>query len=376
MKRIIKKIHLWLSLPFGLIIAITCFSGAMLVFEDEITEFSSSHLYKVNPTGTQEPLSIDHLLSLVEESLPEDVSIIGVTIAAGDNRSYLVNLSKPRRASLFVNPYTGEVLGNKERIPFFMTMFRLHRWLMDSPSSNGRVFWGRVIVGISTIMFVIVLLTGLINGWPRMRKKVKNRFKIHLNRGWRRFNYDLHVLGGFYAVILLLSMSLTGLTWSFSWYSSAFNSLFGVETQTREGHHANRSAQSVSNSTESAFEVWPMVYETIAAENPAYKQIRITPQSATVSFDRWGNVRASDTYNFDTNSGEIESIEHYKEKEKASKIRGWIYSVHTGSWGGWVSKTLSFLVALLGASLPLSGYYLWWKRLSSKSRRKKKTIRK
>ncbi len=372
MKRIIKKIHLWLSLPFGLIIAITCFSGAMLVFEDEITELSSSHLYKVNATDTQQPLSIDHVLLVVEKSLPEDVNIVGVTIPAATNRSYQVNLSKPRRATLFVNPYTGEVLGNKERTPFFMTMFRLHRWLMDSPSSNGGVFWGRVIVGISTIVFIIVLLTGLINGWPRMRKKVKNRFKIHLNRGWRRFNYDLHVLGGFYVAIILLSMSLTGLTWSFTWYSSAFNALFGVETQSRVGHQANRSAQSIPSSTESTFEVWPMVYATIAAENPSHKEIRITPQSATVSFDRWGNSRASDTYNFDTISGEIKSIERYKEKEKASKINGWIYSVHTGSWGGWISKLLSFLAALLGASLPMSGYYLWWKRISSSRRNRRK----
>ena len=372
MKRFIKKIHLWLSLPFGLVIAITCFSGAMLVFEDEITEWSSGHLYKVTPTDSQQPLAIDQLLLLVEKSLPEDVSIVGVTIPADSNRSYQVNLSKPRRASLFVNPYTGEVLGNKERTPFFMTMFRLHRWLMDSPSSNGRVFWGRVIVGISTIAFIIVLITGMISGWPRMRKKVKNRFKIHLNRGWRRFNYDLHVLGGFYVAILLLSMSLTGLTWSFSWYSSAFNSLFGVETQSRVSPQANRSAQSISNSDKSTFDAWPIVYTAIAAENPSHKQIRITPQSATVSFDRLGNARASDTYNFDANSGEIVSIERYKEKNKASKINGWVYSVHTGSWGGWIGKTLSFLAALVGASLPLSGYYLWWKRISSRRRSRRK----
>ena len=374
MKKFIKKTHLWLSLPFGLIIAITCFSGAMLVFEDEITEWSSGHLYKVAPTDSQQPLPIDHLLLLVEDSLPEDVSIVGVTIPASSNRSYQVNLSKPRRASLFVNPYTGEVLGNKERTPFFMTMFRLHRWLMDSPSSNDGIFWGRVIVGISTIVFIIVLITGMISGWPRIRKKVKNRFKIHLNRGWRRFNYDLHVLGGFYVAILLLSMSLTGLTWSFSWYSSAINALFGVkvEKQLRARPQANRSGQSISNSTESNFNAWPIVYATIAAANPTYKQIRISPQSATVSFDRWGNSRASDTYNFDAISGEIVHIERYKEKHKASKIRGWIYSIHTGSWGGWTSKILSFFAALLGASLPLSGYYLWWKRISSRRRIKRK----
>ena len=37
-KRVFREIHLWLSVPFGLIITAICFSGAMLVFEKEITE--------------------------------------------------------------------------------------------------------------------------------------------------------------------------------------------------------------------------------------------------------------------------------------------------------------------------------------------------
>ena len=375
MKRVIKHIHLWLALPFGLIITIICFSGAMLVFEDEITEWTSHHLYKVNTIGNQQPMPIDSLMLLVEQSVAEDVDITGVTIPADSDRSYQVNLSKPRRATLFVNPYTGEVLGNKERAPFFRTMFRLHRWLMDSPSSDDGIFWGRIIVGISTIMFIIVLITGMISGWPRMRKKVKNRFKIHLRKGWRRFYYDLHVLGGFYAVLFLLAMALTGPTWSFPWYRTAFNSVLGVKIQPKVALQSKPSApQSKENNFQSSYAAWPIVYATIAAENPTYKQVRINSQSASVSFDKWGNTSAADTYEYDSLSGDILSVERYKEKGKASKIRGWTYSVHTGSWGGWITKILSFMAALLGASLPLSGYYLWWKRISSKKRRRRKSV--
>ena len=37
MKKIFSKIHLWLSVPFGLLITLICFSGAMLVFETEVS---------------------------------------------------------------------------------------------------------------------------------------------------------------------------------------------------------------------------------------------------------------------------------------------------------------------------------------------------
>lgn len=33
MKKIFRQIHLWLSVPFGLIITLICFSGAMLVLK-------------------------------------------------------------------------------------------------------------------------------------------------------------------------------------------------------------------------------------------------------------------------------------------------------------------------------------------------------
>ena len=37
MKKFFRKLHLWVSVPFGIVITITCFTGALLVFEKEIT---------------------------------------------------------------------------------------------------------------------------------------------------------------------------------------------------------------------------------------------------------------------------------------------------------------------------------------------------
>ena len=45
MNRFFRKIHLWLSLPFGLVITVICFSGAMLVFENEVMQLTRRDLY-------------------------------------------------------------------------------------------------------------------------------------------------------------------------------------------------------------------------------------------------------------------------------------------------------------------------------------------
>ena len=162
MKKIFEKIHLWLSVPFGLIITLICFSGAMLVFEDEVNELFRHELYYVETVG-EVPLPIEQLLEKVTATLPDSVSVTSVSISSDSERAYQVNLSKPRRASLYVDQYTGEVKGKSERSGFFMFMFRMHRWLLDSmnPGNEG-IFWGKMIVGVSTLLFVFVLISGIV----------------------------------------------------------------------------------------------------------------------------------------------------------------------------------------------------------------------
>ena len=397
MKKIFEKIHLWLSVPFGLIITLICFSGAMLVFEDEVNELFRHELYYVETVG-EVPLPIEQLLEKVTATLPDSVSVTSVSISSDSERAYQVNLSKPRRASLYVDQYTGEVKGKSERSGFFMFMFRMHRWLLDSmnPGNEG-IFWGKMIVGVSTLLLVFVLISGIVIWWPRTRKALKNSLKITATKGWRRFWYDLHVAGGMYALIFLLAMALTGLTWSFPWYRTAFYKVFGVEVQQRaaQGHEQKSDAQKRNTklaahrekkregnevrkgersrrpennhsdmySVTSPFVYWQEIYDKLRRQNPEYKQISISSGTASVSFNRFGNQRASDRYSFNTDNGEFTETSLYQHQDKSGKIRGWIYSVHVGNWGGMFTRILTFIAALLGSALPLTGYYLWIKRL-------------
>lgn len=351
MRKIFREIHLWLSIPFGLLITLICFSGAALVFEKEVAELSRPDLYFVKQREA-EPLPIAELMAKVAATLPDSISVKGVNISADAERTYQVTLSKPRRASVYINQYTGEVTGRYERAPFFTFMFRMHRWLLDSMKPDGGIFWGKVIVGTSTLMFVFVLISGIVIWWPRTRKALTNSLKIATGKGWRRFWYDLHVAGGMYALVFLLAMSLTGLTWSFEWYKTGFYNVFGVEVQPDMGH-GNAAVKAAP------YAHWQDVYRQLAASNPDYKQISISDGSAGVSFSGYGNQRASDRYKFNPRNGEITGTTLYRDLDNSGKIRGWIYSVHVGNWGGMLTRILSFLAALVGASLPLTGYYLW-----------------
>ena len=385
--KIFRKIHLWLSVPFGIIITLICFSGAMLIFEPEITRAVKSDVYYVN-SSHGEPLSMGELLEKVKASLPDSVSITGVTVFSDKDRTYQINLSKPRRASMFIDQYSGNITGKYERIGFFSTMFKLHRWLLDGANPHGDgVKVGKLLVGISTIIFVIALITGVVIWWPRARKNFRRSLSISFKNGWRGFWKGLHVAGGMYALVFLLAMSLTGLTWSFNWYRTAFYAVCGVEHTPRnlgsqttervaergreqgEGLGQRSGGHGGGRRRHSEFGRWQQVYDELKAQNPDAPQITIGVEKASVTLGDKGNGRASDKYEFNRRSGEITSVTKYADSVPADKLRGWIYAMHTGCWGGLLTRILWLLGALLGASLPLTGYYIWIRHLRKKKRK-------
>ncbi len=368
MRRIFKHIHLWLSVPFGLVITITCFTGAMLVFEKEVTALCIRDMTAIEPAGA--PLSMDVLAEKVAATLNEDVSVTGVVVSADPSVAYKVNLSKPKHAAVYINQYTGEIKGLYNRLEFFRVMRYMHRWLMDTSRYDDGIFWGRIIVGTSTLAFVVILLSGFVVWWPRNRKSLANRLKIVVSKGWNRLWYDLHVAGGFYALLLLLVMALTGLTWSFEWYKEGFYKVFGVEAVANRSQANTNAGKERKNAPtddkQSPYMHWQSAYDEVVALNPRYRQMTVSAGRVSIAKGGFGNERASDIYSFDSKTGEITDVVLYADATPQSKMNGWIYTLHVGSWGGLFMRIIYFLVALLGATLPLTGYYLWIKRLFRK----------
>ena len=409
MNKFFRKLHLWVSIPFGIVITITCFTGAILVFESDITEWCNRGMTTVEPK--EKPLPVKQLMSKVEPLLDDGVTITGVTIPDDPSQAYKVNLSKPHRAAVYIDQYTGNVKGRYERPAFFDTVRKLHRWLMiPSPKGSG-THWGKMIVGASTLAFLVILITGIVLWWPRNRKMLRNRLQINTQKGKRRFWHDLHVAGGIYAVILLIAMAATGLTWSYEWYRNGVYSMLGAEMTQTGGNSTRKSdattqatvqadattqatvqadaatqatvqadattqatvqadatTQATAIATDAYYEVdnWQKALEAAIARSSDYRTMTISAGTITVEKSGLGNQRANDKFTFNEENGEITSYEPYSESSRRSKVSGWIRTIHVGTWGGWITKILYFLAALLGATLPVTGYYLWFKRLYGK----------
>lgn len=381
MRKIFAKIHIWLSIPFGFIIAIVCLTGSILVFEMEILQLCYPSRYFVKEVKG-EPLSPATLIASARGQLPDSLRINGIRVFSDPKRTYQLVLPG-KKAAAFIDPYTGELTGIDDGKGFFMQTMRLHRWLLDEYKRDGGFSWGKTIVGYATLVLALITISGIFIWLPRNRKVLKNRLKIKTGAGWRRFFYDLHVSGGFYAALLLLVMSLTGLTWSFGWYRTTFYTVFGVNVTPAHAHvkepdgkKAREAKGGQKNSPEQTgvtsreerlrehgdYTLWVDVLSDLRSRYTDFNSITLQEGVATVSAANYGNMRGSDRYAFNRDSGKITEVLLYKDLPDSGKIKGWIYSVHVGSWGGMITRLLNCLVSFLGAVFVISGYYFWIKK--------------
>lgn len=369
MKKLLHKIHLWLSIPLGIIITVICFTGATLVFEQDITRALNKHLYQVEVPRGKERLNPSEVINIVQKR-HDEMKISSVSIPKATDATYQISFSNGGKKVLFINPYTGESIGWSKSYPFFQTMRKLHRWFLDVPKSKGSMSTGKLIVGVSTIAMTIILISGLVIWIPRTHKALKNRLTVACNKGTRRLMYDSHVALGFYATIFLLLMALTGPTWSFGWYREAAYSLLGAEPQAQSqqaghGHSHEHDDKKDSGKTERRQEntiAYDAALKEIQSLYSEYNYIKLSKNEATVSLNKNGYRSKSDNVKFNPKTGQITEIRKFEDNSVRQNLRGLIYSLHVGTWGGPVTKILYFLAALIGATLPLTGYYLWLKK--------------
>ena len=82
-----------------------------------------------------------------------------------------------------------------------------------------------------------------------------------------------------------------------------------------------------------------------------------------------GRTGDFDWYYVDKNTQHIDNVVRSSELNTGAKLAALNYDIHTGGIGGVMTKFIACFVCLFCASLPITGYILWWNK--SKKNRKK-----
>lgn len=366
-RKLINDIHLWLGLGSGIILFLVCLSGTLLVFEKEIESFFSGEV-SVEATSNKE--TVASLTQTLKESNKGFVT--GVTIPSTANEPYVFAVKKDlkdrRGSQVLVNPYTATVHEIKKTgaDDFMQIMFRLHRWLLLETNV------GRPIVGVATIIFLLLSISGIVLWFPKKIKwkTLKQGFKIKTNANWKRINHDLHNTLGFYSCIVLIIMCITGLCWSFESYKDGLGNLIGaeifnrsspnfeVETITDDNIISIDKAIALANET---LNYNGKLTATFPNENSNYYVFRKTNDTS------WSPITTDNLY-MDV-AGNIIAVEWFNEKPLNVQFASLIKPIHTGEIYGTFSKIIYFITCLIATSLPVTGTIIWWNKLKKKRKK-------
>jgi uncharacterized iron-regulated membrane protein len=362
-----------MGLAAGLVIMVTCLTGAILVFEKELQQLFSKERYFVNKTGTR--LSTDSLLKNVTAAIPKG-KIASIKVYNDPNRTAEVVVNKPAakksnkaqgkgkpestRLVAFVDPYTGGIIEfyDHKKSFFYFTM-DLHRWMLGGDT-------GKLIVGICTTIFLFIIITGIILWWPKNRAILKQRLKIKSNAGYKRLNHDYHVVLGFYSAIFLFVFAFTGLAWSFEWFNKG---IYKVTRSSMEKAPTPKSQILDSTKridTETALQTVVHELGTASYYNMSLPKDSTDPFSITLLPPDPLHESATDTYFVDAYTGTIAGIQKFKDRNLGQRVRATFKPVHVASVYGTTSKVIGFIVCLLGTFLPLTGIIMWINRIRKK----------
>ena len=357
----------------GVVVLILGITGCIYAFKEEIKPIVYHDHYFVKQIGN-ERLPLSKLMLVAQDTLGPSIHANEFEFKTDENAAVVItayhenDISNPLWYSdtreyfyhVYLDPYTGEVLkvenGNVE-------FFQIVLWLHLSLLFDGAI--GRPIVGVATIIFVFSLVTGIVLWWPKNKKARKQRlwFRWKPTTKWKRKNFDLHNIFGFYSMIFALLLALTGLVWAFKWYES------GVKWLVNGGEHLQRTAyEPVSDQIKinSRYDVLETAYYETLYRCPNTKYIYIAlpeDSSEVIKIYAYGETKSDMTsIRFNESTGEcIESL-GFDDLNTGEKFKYINYDIHVGSILGFPGKVLAFLVSLISASLPITGFLVWWGR--------------
>ncbi|RBP45999.1 putative iron-regulated membrane protein [Roseimicrobium gellanilyticum] len=376
MLRVLRSLFFWSHLVAGvvagLIILVMAVTGVIMTYERQILEWADG--YHVTATQKASGISMEQLLGRMGERAKDGPAPSGVMILSEESSAVAVNLGREKQ--IYVHPESGDLLGegNPGLRGFFKFVLGLHRWLAAQGDYKDI---GGNITKAANVAFLLLMLTGVYLWWPKhwtwraFHMRSTMNFRIHGKA--RHWNWH-HALG-FWGILPLSIIALTGLIMSYGWANNLLYSITGTEAppprQAPPGGGKGGGAPPKPNP-----EQWKgldAAWKLAEAKVPGWESIQIklpekpgASAAFTISTSHRGRPDLKSTLTIDLKTGAESSYETFADYNTGRKLRLWSRWVHTGEAGGWIGQTLAGLASLAAALLVWTGLALTWKRFFKK----------
>lgn len=373
--------------PFMILLSLT---GIVYLFKPQLDSLMYRDLLTVKPA--HHLLSADEQQQRVLTAYPRVLISKYLPPVNAESSAQFVMKQDGRDVNLFIDPYSGKILGIQDAQNNLQAMARaLHGELMI-----GTV--GDRLVELSAGWGIVLVVSGLYLWWPRGRSSAGVLWPRMTAKGrvlWR----DLHAVTGFWGAVALLFMLLSGMTWTGMWgkvYADVWNTfpaamwndvpksdkqaseLNTAAVQTvpwamantpmpvSSGDHAEHMHHGQMSSAPAAPMITLQRVVDIATERHIEPGYSITqPKTAdgvfTVSVFA-DDPRNDATLHVDQYSGKVLADVRYSDYSAVSKATELGVMLHEGKMFGGLNQLIILFICLMVLLSSVSGIVIWWKR--------------
>ncbi|WP_395749818.1 PepSY-associated TM helix domain-containing protein [Prosthecobacter sp.] len=358
LRKILFWSHLIIGLLTGVFIFLLCLTGAILAFELQIVDFAERDTRAQPSSPTAELLSPQTLLTKLD---PQTAGAVQYAEWFSDPKMPVRIITKNRSVAL-LNPYTGTSLGYGA-----VSLRAFMRWVtnLHTDLTSGTI--GLWLIAIANTAFAFLILSGLWLWWPRQWrwKALRNSVAIRFDVKGKARDWNWHNALGFWFLIPLLFICLTGFVMSFRFADQWWRSFGGTQVLGPSIPPKKPLASSEPATT------WPAWMHRIQNQYPGWRSIQLqnggrpNPNGIIalgVKYGTWRQTTRSLDIKFDTHSGQIIEERGWSSGDGSGRARSIVRLGHTGEFFGNWGQLVGLLSCLAGLVLVYTGFALSWRR--------------
>ncbi len=358
LKQFVGQVHLWLGIAVGIPFFLVALSGAIYTWEPEIANV----IYRQSVAPQNKPFVPVSVLKATLDREHPDLDFRTVLFRDETKTAQVLLYGRGTYFHAFLNPYTGELIHLQDmRQGTLYYLKALHRNLLLGDIGQEIVHW-------VTLVFLIMMVTGLVLWWPARKSQRNHKFTIKWTASPKRLNYDLHNVFGFYMTWIAIFSTITGLFWGFEIVQDTLKMVTQGTARvydrplsdTLHVRHSSKKWVLIDSLAITYQAQYPTKFVRVSNPHQTDKPIRV------VLIEPDMLVYNTDHYYFDRYSGEQLSgnFENgsYAKASTFHTLHGLVYDVHFGTIWGLPGRLLVFFSSLIAASLPITGFLIWQQR--------------
>ena len=224
-RSLIFWLHLCTGVTVGIVVLIMSVTGVLLTYENQLTRWADVRgVNGAPPSPTAPRLDVVTLVDRARAASPGTPT--AVTWRSGADAP--VEVAYGRERTLFLNAYTGAVLGQGSAGTrrFFRVVTDWHRYVGREGPARAL---GKTVTGVANLGFLFIVLSGIYLWWPRHWTRRTLRSVTFFRRGLRSKarDFNWHNVIGLWCWAPLVVVVASGVMISYAWANRLIYGAFG-----------------------------------------------------------------------------------------------------------------------------------------------------